>query len=150
MVSLIHCIYASAPVQAFDDSSLRDLLCQARLRNTRDNVSGMLLYTANSFFQVLEGESDSVDATFDRIARDTRHDTVTLIIREPIARRSFEDWSMGYTSVSHEELGAIVGQNDFFDKGNCYTSLGDGRAKKILRAFAKGRWRAQLDSPLAA
>jgi hypothetical protein len=150
MASLIHCIYASAPVQAFDDRALRDLLGQARLRNTQEHVSGMLLYTANSFFQVLEGESESVDATFDRIARDTRHDKVTIIIREPISRRSFEDWSMGYTAVSRDQLGVIVGQNDFFDEGNCYTNLGNGRAKKILRAFAKGRWRAQLDSSLAA
>jgi len=108
-----------------------------------------LLYTKGSFFQVLEGEPAVVDATFDRITRDPRHDKITVIIREPIAERSFEDWSMGYAALAQEELRLIVGRNDFFTDGNCYTSLGNGRAKKLLRAFAMGRWRAQLDASAA-
>jgi hypothetical protein len=150
MASLIHCIYASAATRAFDDAELRVLLGQARYRNIQAAVSGMLLYTSGSFFQVLEGEPEAVDATFARIAPDSRHELVTVINREPIARRSFGEWSMGFTSVSREQLGAMVGLNDFFGEGNCYGNLGDGRAKKILHAFAQGRWRAQLDSSAAA
>jgi hypothetical protein len=150
MHSLIHCIYASAAVRAFDEDTLRELLRLARSRNSQSGVTGMLLYTEGSFFQVLEGKPESVDATFSRIIQDARHDKVTVIIREPIAHRSFEDWSMGFTSVSRKELSLIVGLNDFFDEGNCYISLGNGRSKKILRAFAQGRWREQLDSSAAA
>lgn len=150
MASLIHCIYASADTRVFDDGELHELLQQARLRNAQARVSGILLYTTGSFFQVLEGEAEAVDAIFDRIARDPRHEKVTVIVREPIAQRSFEDWSMGYASVTRKELRLIVGRNDFFDDGNCYINLGNGRAKKLLRAFAQGRWRTQLDSAIAA
>jgi hypothetical protein len=149
-MALIHCIYASAAIRDLDDGELRTLLGDARYRNIQAAVSGMLLYTAGSFFQVLEGEPEAVDATFARIAQDLRHQQVTVINREPIAGRSFGEWSMGFTSVSREQLGAMVGLNDFFGEGNCYSKLGDGRAKKILRAFAQGRWRAQLDSSAAA
>jgi Sensors of blue-light using FAD len=149
MAPLIHCIYASVDTRAFDDGELRALLQQARFRNLQAHVSGILLYTKGSFFQVLEGEPAVVDATFERITRDPRHDKITVIIREPIAERSFEDWSMGYAALPQEELRLIVGRNDFFTDGNCYTSLGNGRAKKLLRAFAMGRWRAQLDASAA-
>jgi Sensors of blue-light using FAD len=149
MSPLIHCIYASA-ARDYTDLALRDLLDQARFRNTQVGVSGMLLYTAGSFFQILEGAPEVVDATFARIAKDPRHGKVTVINREPIAHRSFEDWSMGYTSLSREDLGLIVGSNDFFEGSSCYLTLGSGRAKKLLRAFAQGRWREQLDVSAAA
>jgi hypothetical protein len=145
----MHCIYASA-ARDFTDVALRELLGQARFRNTQAGVSGILLYTSGSFFQVLEGAPEVVDATFARIVKDARHEKVTVINREPIAHRSFEDWSMGYSSISREDLQRIVGSNDFFEGNSCYLTLGNGRAKKLLRAFAQGRWREQLDVSAAA
>jgi hypothetical protein len=149
MSPLIHCIYASA-ARDFTDPALHDLLRQARLRNTKAAVTGMLLYTTGSFFQVIEGAPAIVDAMFARIAKDPRHEKVTVINRERIAHRSFEDWSMGYTALSREDLQLIVGSNDFFEGNSCYLGLGNGRAKKLLRAFAQGRWRVQLDVSAAA
>jgi hypothetical protein len=146
---LIHCIYASAG-RGFTDVALRELLSQARFSNTQAGITGMLLYTAGSFFQVLEGAPDAVDTTFARIAQDARHEKVTMINRESIAHRSFEDWSMGYTSISREDLQLIVGSNDFFEENSCYLTLGNGRAKKLLRAFAQGRWHEQLEVCAAA
>jgi hypothetical protein len=109
------------------------------------SLTGMLLHCDRdgSFFQVLEGESAATDQLFQKILRDERHSHVTLIIREPIAERSFGDWSMGFSSVSPEKLRKVPGLNDFFQKGLSFRELDAGRAKKLLIAFSEGRWRPQ-------
>ena len=61
-----------------------------------------------------------------------------------IAKRAFADWTMGYVEMTEREIAALVGLNDFFGHGHCITDIGPGRAKKLLHAFAKGRWRARL------
>ena len=104
----------------------------------------MLLYTEGSFFQVLEGESEKVGSLLEIIKRDERHTKVTVIIREPIAKRSFGDWTMGYADITPQEADTIVGANDFFGKGESFAQLSQGRAKKLLAAFKQGRWRTRL------
>lgn len=120
------------------------------MHNSRSGVTGMLLYSDGSFFQVLKGTETAIDITFARIALDTRHQQTTCIIREPIARRAFSDWTMGFADVSAEQIAGIVGTNDFFQNGRCVDALDPGRAPKLLQAFASGRWRTRLRTPTHA
>jgi hypothetical protein len=142
-MGLIHCIYCSAANEEVDEAARHALLVHARANNARLGVTGMLLYVDGTFFQVLEGETEAVDDLFLHIAGDPRHSNVTEIIREPIVARQFADWSMGYVEPSRTEIIATPGLNDFFQGGRCLRDLDDGRAKKLLQAFAKGRWRLQ-------
>lgn len=148
---LIHLIYASAAAPELTDNKLAVLLEAARLNNARLHLSGMLLYADGSFFQVLEGPPDVVDALYAKIERDPRHEQVTTIIREPIPKRRFEAWTMGFHQVSNQELVSLAGVNDFFATDPMIT-LDSGRARKLLAAFRDGRWRKKLtgDRPLAA
>lgn len=147
MDKLVHCIYTSAATQRLSLDALVSLLENARRRNEADHITGMLLYSDGGFFQILEGAADVVDACFDRIAKDPRHTKVTRIIRESIARRDFADWSMGFSEIGPETLQQIDGFNDFFTAGACFDRLDSTRAKKLLRAFATGRWRSTLSAP---
>lgn len=150
MSQLIHLIYSSAATRPFSRDDLTQLLVRSRRNNQRCEVTGMLLYANGSFFQILEGESKTVDELFGRIMKDERHKQVTQIIREPIAKRSFADWTMGFADITPQEADAIVGANDFFGKGQSFTQLGQGRAKKVLAAFKQGRWRAKLSGTTPA
>jgi hypothetical protein len=147
-MSLIHCIYASTSTGTFSPRELAELLGQARVNNAARGVSGILLHVDGSFFQVLEGEPADVDPLFTRILSDPRHRQVTMIMREPIARRCFADWSMGFAEVATTDLTHGLSVNDFFETGSCLYLLNSGRAKKLLTAFAAGRWRSR--APLAA
>lgn len=142
MSDLIHCIYASSASPQFHESEIPALLDAARARNASLDISGMLLYVEGSFFQILEGPEANVQATFDRIQSDPRHLRVTQIIREPIARRHFGEWTMGFSIAGLLDMGEITGENDFFTDASCFTRLDGGRAKKLLQAFGSGRWRA--------
>jgi hypothetical protein len=142
MTTLVHCIYASRATPSFDAAQLPALLEAARSANAAHDISGMLLYVEGNFFQVLEGDAEQVDRVFERICRDERHTRVTRIIHEPIADRDFADWTMGFASLSIAECAGYAGVNDFFTASTCVEQLGPGRAKKLLQAFARGRWRA--------
>lgn len=123
---------------------LAALLREARENNAKLGLTGMLLHAEGSFFQVLEGQADVVDALYVKIDRDKRHDRVTLIIREPIPRRYFDAWTMGFYKVSDEELVGMSGVNDFFGKDRSLVGIDAGRAKKLLAAFRQGSWRMKL------
>jgi hypothetical protein len=141
MPSLIHCIYVSAATHDFGRTELTDLLQAARRTNKRLGVTGMLLFAEGTFFQILEGPPQTVDALYERIARDTRHAEVAKIIREPIERRSFEEWTMGFSRISRRELADLTGVNDFFGAAQCLADLDAGRTRQLLAAFGEGRWR---------
>lgn len=141
---LIHCVYASAGCRDFETQELAELLEAARENNAKLGLTGMLLYAEGSFFQVLEGEVDVVDALYAKIERDKRHAHVTLIIREPLPKRHFDAWTMGFYKVSREELAGISGVNDFFGRDRGVVSVEAGRAEKLLAAFRDGRWRMKL------
>jgi len=73
----MHCIYASAATRHFETAELTALLQAARKHNDGAGLTGMLLYTEGSFFQVLEGVPDAVEALYARIELDKRHEQVT-------------------------------------------------------------------------
>ena len=145
-MGLIHCIYASTATRALGPDEVGALLLAARTKNASQGLSGILLHVDGSFFQVLEGEAAAVDSIYQRIAADPRHNHVTIIIREPIPRRAFADWTMGFAEMASSQLGELLGANDFFANGSCLYELGPGRAKKLLTAFASGRWRSAARS----
>jgi hypothetical protein len=146
VMALEHLIYASVAAQNFEAPQLSELLQKARAANERRGLTGMLLHVDSdgSFFQAIEGETEAIDQLLERLLLDKRHTHLTTIIREPIAKRSFKEWTMGFSSVSPEKLRQVAGLNDFFKAHSCLTELDAGRAKKLLAAFAEGRWRAKI------
>lgn len=140
---LIHCVYSSTASSNFKESDIPGLLAQIRENNGRLEVTGMLLYIEGSFFQVLEGRPHVVDALIRTIQTDSRHTRITIVIREPIPRRDFSGWTMGFEAIGLADAGDLIGENDFFKSASCLAHVNPGRAKKLLTAFAGGRWRGE-------
>lgn len=141
-MELIHCIYCSATTEEeLSAEGLEAILEQSRTNNQKCDVTGILLFESGAFFQVLEGDEAVVDALYRKIEMDPRHQRVTKLISEPIEERAFGEWSMGYPKVSTKDLQEIEGLNDFFARGNSFMDLEEGRAKVLLDAFKKGKWR---------
>ncbi|BCE02990.1 BLUF domain-containing protein [Marinicellulosiphila megalodicopiae] len=141
-MELIHLIYCSAiTADELSKQELDVILDQSRINNDQAEITGMLLYDSGSFFQVLEGDQKMVEAVYEKIVKDTRHQNVTKLIMEPIEERAFGHWSMGYPRVTKKELTEIEGLNDFFVSGKSFMQLEQGRAKTLLNAFQQGKWR---------
>lgn len=100
MSDLYHLIYISRAVRELPAARVDDILTASRARNAALGLTGMLLYADDSFIQTLEGARDGVETVFAAIERDPRHSGVTVLVREPIAARSFAGWSMGFERLA--------------------------------------------------
>ncbi|MGZ4954504.1 MAG: phosphate-starvation-inducible PsiE family protein [Methylobacter sp.] len=113
---MIRLTYASTAVTDFSSEKLLILLKTCRVNNGMNNITGILFYSHDTFFQVLEGDENVVDATFEVIKKDIRHKDVTVIEKLPITERLFPYWNMGFEKLEDKELNEIEGLNDFFVK----------------------------------
>ena len=72
----------------------------ARARNLRECVTGLLLYAHGNFMQYLEGSEPGVARVYAAVKADPLHKGIVELLREPIDAREFEEWSMGFRSIS--------------------------------------------------
>lgn len=98
-MSLVRLAYISTSLLADDPNARKrvaDILLASRRNNAESEVTGALLATDRNFAQVLEGEREAVEATYERIARDPRHKDIVLTLYESIEARRFRDWPMAH------------------------------------------------------
>lgn len=141
-MELVHLIYCSASKHGeLGYSELQSLLAACRANNAKVGVTGALLYRDASFFQVLEGDKPVVETLFERISADHRHSRVMKIIEEPILKRDFGDWSMGFSLLGETGHDDLPGTNHLLTEDDSFWNLGEGRTRKLLAAFKNGMWR---------
>jgi uncharacterized Fe-S cluster-containing MiaB family protein len=136
---MLQIVYASAATVPFGQSDLIELLKIARQKNSAVDISGMLLYNAGSFLQVLEGPDENVDALYAKIQKDTRHARFLLLSRKAIQEREFEKWSMGFVNATRVDI-KVEGFVDYVGRLKSMT-LDSTIACKMLKRFQEGAWR---------
>ena len=89
-------VYISKIAENTEDPQavVRNIVESAKQHNKSVNITGVLFYENGYFLQALEGEKDVLVHTFEKISKDSRHNQIIKIIDEPIAARSFADWSL--------------------------------------------------------
>ena len=80
--------------------ALADIFREARTNNEVAGITGALLITDHWFVQALEGGVSEVQALYERISRDARHENVTLIEADHVPARVFSRWAMAQVSAS--------------------------------------------------
>ena len=110
--NLICLVYASRATRPYSDQELQTILQKSRFNNSRDSVSGMLTYVKGMFFQMLEGPTDKVEATYRRILADPRHTAVKKIAALKIKTRHFPNWNMGFPTTNAQMLARFSGYSD--------------------------------------
>lgn len=138
-MALIHLIYVSTARREYGVEELDKILESSARHNAPQHVTGMLLYAGGSFLQVLEGEETAVDETMSRIENDPRHTDIYLIEREPIDKRSFAQWSMGFRRLGAAEAASHPAYAPFFEHGFQEADLGarPGLALTMLKNFGR-------------
>lgn len=76
-------------------TNLREIVSASQRNNSRDGITGFLIFDKTWFVQILEGDKAKVMQTYQRIARDQRHTTATIITVSDAQARSFPNWTMG-------------------------------------------------------
>ena len=84
--------YSSHASRVFSRTSLSAITTVSRRNNQRHEVTGMMIYHDRRFFQVLEGDEQTLLRLMTRIVADPRHHGVTVIEHGRIERRAFTTW----------------------------------------------------------
>jgi len=92
------------------DSTLNDLpydlkkiFQTAKTNNIKNQITGLLIYKSNNFFQILEGDQKKVDKLFHKISLDDRHQNIFKILETTIESRHFEDYRFGFTIIKNKD-----------------------------------------------
>ncbi len=136
---LIELIYTSTAVRDYSDEELADILKKSVQNNTQRNVTGLLLYSKGTFMQVIEGESDAIDALFEIIKSDPRHRDIEAHVRTQVREREFSQWHMGYRVIGKEDAIALPNYAPFFEDGfdSAMLAAKPGVSLEIMQAMLK-------------
>ena len=105
MEQLVYCSRASADLAS--NEVFRIIETSARNNPTRE-ITGFLIFAHDSFLQLIEGPSASLDALIDTVGNDTRHRNLTILSRRPIGGRNFPNWRMERLSVTERGVDALL------------------------------------------
>jgi hypothetical protein len=96
---LVHLLYASRVSTSVTDEFTEAILQQSRLNNPRLGITGLLCQGGDVYLQVLEGGRGPVNALYNTILRDPRHQQVMLLHYREISERRFTGWTMGHVKL---------------------------------------------------
>ena len=114
---MIHLIYMSSVTTWPTENDLIEILTQARARNNKKNITGMLLYDNANFMQVLEGAEVDVHDIYNSILKDSRNTGNVILVEEEIEHRAFPSWSMGFKNLENCSPEELEGFQDIFNSG---------------------------------
>lgn len=132
-MTLISLVYSSVSRHQMSDDELLQILDEARENNQKIDVTGILLYRNRFFLQALEGDKETVEALFAKIAKDERHLAVTVIAKQNIEERSFPNWSMGFNTLTEDKLKAVEGYSG--DLTTEFFTEKPSRATMLVKSF---------------
>ena len=111
---MYYLIYMSTASRPMTYEELSDLLKEARAENVRRGITGMLLHQHDTFMQILEGEEQDVQALYEKLRKDPRHNGLHIVRQGKSDRRLFADWSMGF--VNMDRAGEYPEYDQYIDK----------------------------------
>ena len=96
LTALIYTSKATTPVTA---ESVSQLGRNSSRRNAAIDVTGLLLYGAGHYLQVLEGSKGVVRDLSRRISLDSRHTDFKVLFEQQRPGRVFPEWNMGQLNL---------------------------------------------------
>src|SRR5215204_5278092 len=100
---LIQLIYVSTAPTSLSETDVADIVQTSRENNSREGLTGLLVYNGLNFMQALEGPKGALTDRFRAISADPRHNGVVTVVWKELVEREFPDWSMGYERLNPDE-----------------------------------------------
>jgi len=71
-----------------------DIVGTAHQKNKTFDVTGVLFFENNHFFQIIEGKEENLRPIYKAIEQDQRHCRITKLLDQPVSTRTFTEWSL--------------------------------------------------------
>lgn len=94
--------YMSRLAIPMSDAELEEIRAKSSQNNQQKNITGVLIYFGDLFFQIIEGDNDKLAELYEKILADPRHTDIVCLKTEPdVAERYFPEWSMTTINLDH-------------------------------------------------
>ena len=110
-------VYISFAPGGLEESELSEILEVSRRKNQERNITGLLLYAEGNIIQILEGDQEKVEALYENISKDERHERITRLFAMHSESRMFSEWSMAYQRMSLSMIKEMLPRMDEILKG---------------------------------
>jgi len=130
-MALHEVIYLSRASAPMSPEALAALMERSQRANVARGITGLLIYHQQEFLQLIEGERDAVEALYQAICNDPRHQQTYTMWSNPITERSFADWAMGFVAPVETALRGKAGYEPLLNLGLKATAS-DTAGKKLL------------------
>ena len=97
---LVRLLYVSRAVSPDSPEVIESILADSRAHNLGQGITGILCYGGGIFLQAIEGGRAQVNALYNHIVADKRHQDVVLLHYEEISERHFGGWTMGQVNLA--------------------------------------------------
>ncbi|WP_299210841.1 BLUF domain-containing protein [uncultured Aquimarina sp.] len=87
-----------------DSEEIEELLIDTMTNNNKIGIGGILIYSNDTFFQIIEGYTKDIDRLFAKIELDKRHFNVFKIFDRKVSIKKFERFSFSYIRVEDEKI----------------------------------------------
>ena len=111
-------VYRSVATSLFKAVEIDAISREFSNRNKLKNISGLLIYHKNYFFQWIEGDDSDIYFLYQKIKKDNRHQYFSEIFFADILERKFKDWGLlaihretmvdNHVKFDHEFLDSFV------------------------------------------
>lgn len=105
---MLHQLIYTSHCKSITPDIIESILQSAHKNNKKADITGMLVLIDATFIQVLEGSEQSITDLFDVIQTDKRHRSVQLLSIQPISKRAFPNWTMGYLEKTPQTISALL------------------------------------------
>ncbi|MGL3822989.1 BLUF domain-containing protein [Sphingopyxis sp. R3-92] len=82
------------------DEVIDAIVAVSRPRNAALQVTGALVFSGDSFAQIIEGPAEAVAELRACISRDSRHRELLTLVDGERSSRDFADWSLAYSGTA--------------------------------------------------
>jgi hypothetical protein len=101
---MYYLIYVSSARPSFDLAQIEQMLIQARAKNRRLGITGLLVHRSGNFMQYIEGDTATVKGLYATIVADTRHRGCVVLAEGEMRERQFADWDMNFRQAFGQPL----------------------------------------------
>lgn len=108
-------IYCSRISSNYNFDCVANIIKVSRLHNKSKDITGILIFDGDRFYQYIEGPESNINFLIEKIATDRRHtDFTSKYFTTARNERVFSHWSMGYVLIEEEnpfmELDLLSGE----------------------------------------
>lgn len=94
----------------YSPTEIKKIVSDLSVRNLQKGLTGVLIYFEGEFYQILEGEKETLIGLMDVITNDPRHGNAHIIWEGEIKERGYKNWGLSPSLMNDMGLDTIYAE----------------------------------------